>query len=136
MLAMKSRERRMKKLLEEECEKYQRAEFNRQIELMNEQLKLESRYNAMLHVLYFMIVLYDEEGIGAKRLSRYFEDFIKYNEVFKTKLKDGIAWTYVKKRFCEIGLEITDIDFDYAEKMFQKKYEEGVNRSGVSVYKE
>ena len=128
MLAMKSRERRMKKLLEEECEKYQRAEFNRQIELMDEQLKLESRYNAMLHILYFMIVLHDCEGIGTKRLSRYFDDFVKCNEGFKEKLKDGIAWTYVHKRFDELGIKISDIDWDMAEKMFQKKYEEGVRR--------
>lgn len=128
MLAMKSRERRMKRMLEEQCEKYQRNEFNKQIERMTEELFIESKYNAILHVLYFLIVLHDEEGIGALRLNRYFEDFAKRNDEFRTKLEDGIAWTYARKRLSEIGVEIAGIDFDKAEDMFQKKYEKGVRR--------
>ena len=126
----------MKKMLEAQCEKYQRAEFEKQIERMNTQLETESKYNAILHILYFLLVLHDEEGIGALRLNRYFEDFAKRNAEFKEKLKDGIAWTYVRKRLFEIGVEISGIDWNMAESMFQKKYEEGVNRTGVSVYKE
>ena len=96
---------------------------------MNEELYLESNYNAVLHVLFFLIVLHDEEGIGAVRLNRYFENFAKRNTEFKSKLEDGIAWTYVRKRLSEIGIEISDIDFDMAEKLFQKKYEKGVRRN-------
>lgn len=130
MLALKSRERRMKRMLEEQCERYRRNEFNKQLEKINEELFIESKYNAVLHVLYFMIVLHDEEGIGAIRLGRYFEDFAKRNAEFREKLEDGIAWTYVRSRLSEIGITISDIDFDKAEKIFQKKYEKGVRRSG------
>lgn len=124
-------------MLEEQCEKYQKAEFEKQIKKMNDQLETESKYNAILHILYFLVVLHDNEGVGAIRLNRYFEYFAARNAEFKEKLRDGIAWTYVhKSRLSEIGVENSDIDWDMAENMFQKKYEEGVNRSGVSVYKE
>ncbi len=136
MLALNSKKRRLEREIRKKCERFQQNEFNKQIERINEELFIESKYNAVLHVLYFMIVLHDEEGIGALRLNRYFEDFAKRNAEFKTKLEDGIAWTYVRKRLSEIGVTISDIDFDKAEELFQKKYEEGVNRTGVSVYKE
>ena len=106
MLALKARERYLKKQLQDRCERYQKNEFERQIEKLNEELYLESKYNAVLHVLFFLIVLHDEEGIGAVRLNRYFENFAKRNTEFKYKLEDGIAWTYVRKRLSERGIEI------------------------------
>lgn len=129
MLAMNSKKRRLERELREKCERYQQNEFNKQIDKINEELFIESKYNAVLHVLYFMIVLHDEEGIGALRLNRFYDDFAKRNAEFREKLEDGIAWTYVKKRLGEIGVIISDLDYDKAEALFQKKYEKGVRRN-------
>lgn len=111
--------RKFKELVEQE----QLKNCKKCLERLNNEFLSTSEYNAKFHVMLFMLVLHDTKGFGKKRLNELLNDYNEAAIKFKNDLDDGIAFTKMRKRFSQIGIEFDDKSVEIAnakERLFEK----------------
>lgn len=94
-------------------------------EQLNRDFVTTSKYNAMFHTLHLLVVLHDEFGFGKKRLERLLGAYQDEDASFKADLEDGVAWTKIRKRLEDIGLEFSDEEIEICNKK-ERLYEKNI----------
>lgn len=132
MKALKVRDNLRKKEYHEQVKKDVLKHCRKYLEETEADMREIQRLNAIMHVLWLMVVLHDEFGFGKMRLQRLWNAFGCMGERLNTDRQDGIAFTKILNILeNDIGMD-TYVDRKLAQKL-DLLYERNVDRYGEGV---
>ena len=111
--------RKFKELVNKE----QQKNCEKCLERLNREYISTSEFNAKLHVLLMLLVVHDKKKYGKERLEELLNEYNEAAIRLKVDLEDGVAWTKIRKRFQEIGIEFEDESVEIAnrkERLYEK----------------
>lgn len=103
--------------------KEQQKNCEKCLERLNREYIATSEFNAKLHVLLMLLVVRDKKKYGKEKLEELLNDYNEAAVRLKVDLEDGVAWTKIRKRFQEIGIEFEDESVEIAnrkERLYEK----------------
>lgn len=127
-LDMNRRKRQAKQMVDKMIDEENQRRCEKCLAELNRQCVTTSKFNAMIHVMHMLVVLHDRYGFGKQRLEELLSEYSRRDGAFREDLADGVAWTKVRRRLEEIGLEFAEDDMAECHRV-ERLFEKGVRYS-------